>query len=218
MYKIKNKLQVNLTARGQELKQEIIKNGLEYSFDLVDENTKPYADEPALRKRLRKGTSFSWIVSTSPDETILGRGEELAVANTPEVQDVIGVWESHQAGFVNLAPGKTAEIRENPRYLNDLIITGFADKIQIFDEDVMIWDGGIKEVEYEMRKTLKDVDEDKVRKYKGEEICNLLHPDKLREVYYPKLEVGTPSKIKTDDEILEEEIKKEEAEKKAKKS
>jgi len=201
MYKITNKLKVNLTATDKELKEELIKNGLEYSYDKVDSVTsRPIPDKVKLRNRLAAGTCFTFWCPPELDEAVLDKTDMESINSEPKVEDVATVYASVNHGFSKLEPGKFAYLAQKDYIIESLINTGYADKIIITDETTgnIVWDGGIVDVEYTYFNSLKDKEEGKEKKGKSKIIVNMVHPEKLRKLYTP-----------TADEIAEKELQQE---------
>jgi uncharacterized protein (DUF2249 family) len=191
MLKITNTLDIKLNVRGDELESTFKKLGLSFTRDLADPDTgRLYADEVEHRKYLANAVSFSWTAPIYQLEKYMSNADILSVANELDAKEVFKVYELNQVGFSKLEPGKSVEIINEPEFLDSLVHSGFADKITIEDTETgqIIWKGGIKEGEKEIYKNHKFFEEDKPTKIKTKEIYNVLHPDKLRQPYYPKKE------------------------------
>lgn len=195
MYIVKNKFNVSLSLRGEELREAYRQLGLHYAVDKQDDLTQQIVpDEAKLRNQLKKAVSLNWGGRFGlVDKIGLTDAEIKDIHRELDADNYYGIFEAAKIGFHELLPQKTTELIYDERIVKDLIQSSIAKNIEIFDEvkGVLIWDGG--EVEDVFTEHLQ-TDEDRranrpPASWKVMKVANLVHPEKKRELYYPKPEV-----------------------------
>lgn len=191
MYKITNKLDVNLTAKGVELKEAFNKLKINYTLDktIVNEigQRNKVADEVALADRLETACSFNYVAPIKFDDTNLDLDDREAMLHKSDLNRFYKIASRKKMGFFKLAPMESVELVHDEDILRDLITKHFAKHLEIIDTVTgdVIFDGGLTEFEFKGSKSLKAHDEEKFTIYKGIRTCNLLHPKKELDLYYP---------------------------------
>lgn len=184
MYIIENKLDVNMTATGEELKQQLEKFGMSYSLELTGDDGSFQADEPELMTRLERACTFSWFGLLPKSDQPFSDTEKNIIKKRLKVDDIYRVYAAKKLGFYNLKPGDKAEIEKKPDFLEQLVRTGrIAKNIRVTDKETgeILWDGGEEEITSVIYLSRKDSLEKKNPiTIKGTKIVNLA--DKKEEV------------------------------------
>lgn len=215
MYSVYNKaldqwLKSNGTTRkfidlSQEELEEISQK---YNFPIPDDN-RPDPDREGesilksveIEKAVKEGLKINWVARIANDAMFKNPSYRKLALSTMKAEEFYEMHQNEELGLFNLAPGHSQELRKVKRILDQLILSGHADKIQITDTDTneVIWDGGIVEYEYS-HIAINFKGEKYEKKDKAFMIGNLIHPEKKREAYYPAKKNVVES-IVTDQEL-----------------
>lgn len=186
MYTVENIIQTNYRAAGKELKAELEKVGMSYTYDLTDANNMPMADEPVMRKNLERAVTLNWWAELDIEIRDQFTDVDLKhVSNLPTPSETGAIFASKGLGFSDLRPGEKVEIKKNENLLNQLIRSSVATRIRIYDGEQLIWDPVEVPITWEAPISPKAKNEGKMTKFTGVKIGNRLHPNKAREAYYP---------------------------------
>jgi hypothetical protein len=200
MFKVTNKIDVDLNVRGAEILNQFKKIGLFPGKQDYSENPNiPTYNWIELAERLENAVKLSY---NGPANLAL---EPLTVKELEELQKpsmsvsrFYKFFASRRLGFYELLPQETATLEHNPELIADLISKSLAQNIDIEDSTTgdIVYQGGTKKVK------VKDIGWDGLGKraeieLEVEEVCNLLHPELKNELYYPT------KKAKKEDKVID---------------
>jgi hypothetical protein len=189
MFKVTNKIDVDLKVRDVEILNQFKKIGLfPGKQDYSKNGNIPTYNWIELAERLENAVKISY---NAPANLAL---EPLTVEELEELQKpsmsvsrFYKFFASRNLGFYELLPQETAKLEHNPELIADLISKSLAKNITIEDTqtDQVVYDGGTKKVK------IKDIGWDGLGKraeieFEVEEVCNLLHPELKNELHYSK--------------------------------
>lgn len=192
MFKVTNKINVDLSVRNEKILAELNKLKISAGKTKTREgsNVAEY-DWTELAEKLEKASMISYI---APVEQAVEpfTNEELNELQKPKMSTAESFYKyfaRRRLGFYQLLPQDSVLMEHNEEIIKDLISKSLAVNITIEDITTgdIVFDGGTKKVK--VREIgFDDLGRKAELQIEVEEVCNLLHPDKELALYYPTKE------------------------------
>jgi len=198
MFLITNKLDVDLSAKGNELIaifQKLKLNLQKSKREVIDGRIVMSVSNAVAQEALETAVCLSYVGPVAFNSDYLDNDQKKTMEKGT-INEYFRTVRLAKVGFYKLEPVTSTQLVHDIEIINNLVKQGIAKYLDIKDTDlgVKIWEGGIVADTVDASPSMKAYDkaledDTKPRQAKVTRVGNLLHPDQLCEVFYPEAEI-----------------------------
>lgn len=203
MFLITNKLDVDLSAKGNELIatfQKLKLNLQKSKREVIDGRIVMSVNNAVAQEALETAVCLSYVGPVAFNSDYLDNDQKKTMERGT-INEYFRTVRLAKVGFYKLEPLASTELVHDINIINDLVKQSIAKYLDIEDTErgVKIWEGGIVADTVDASPSMKAYDkalEDsmKPRQAQVTRVGNLLHPDKLCTIFYDEVEMKAEPK------------------------